>query len=72
MNKESNRAQCVKCLDVIESKFTHDFVSCKCGAIFVDGGKSYYRAGGNFENFRWIGDDDSLILKEGLKDENKN
>lgn len=40
-----NRAKCAKCEDVIESTFRHDFVSCKCGAIFVDGGMDYFRAG---------------------------
>ena len=40
-----NRCQCVKCMDIIESKHRHDFVSCKCGAIFTDGGKDYVRRG---------------------------
>ena len=31
---------------VIESKFRHDFVWCKCKAIFVDGGTAYLRRGG--------------------------
>jgi hypothetical protein len=46
----TNKARCKKCQDVVESKFTHDFVSCKCGAMFVDGGKSYLRRGGYPEN----------------------
>ena len=41
-----NKAQCAKCDDIIESKHRHDFVRCKCGAIFVDGGKEYMRRGG--------------------------
>jgi hypothetical protein len=40
-----NKCQCRQCGDVIESKHRHDFVSCKCGAIFTDGGKSYIRRG---------------------------
>jgi len=40
-----NKARCRKCGDIIESKYRHDFVSCKCGAIFVDGGHSYLRRG---------------------------
>lgn len=40
-----NKAQCRKCGDIIESKYRHDFVKCKCGAIFVDGGKDYARRG---------------------------
>ncbi len=40
-----NKARCRKCSDVIESKHRHDFVSCKCGAIFIDGGREYLRRG---------------------------
>lgn len=48
----TNKAQCKICNDIIESKYRHNFVSCKCGEIFVDGGKDYLRRGaGNFENF---------------------
>ena len=46
-----NAAQCAKCGDTIESTYQHDFVSCSCGAIFVDGGHDYLRAGGSPENF---------------------
>lgn len=38
-----NWAKCRGCGDVVESKFRHDFVECKCGAIAVDGGNSYCR-----------------------------
>ena len=41
-----NRAQCADCKDIIESTYRHDFVGCKCGAIFVDGGLDYIRRGG--------------------------
>lgn len=40
-----NRAQCLVCMEVIESRFRHEFVECSCGAIFVDGGKAYLRRG---------------------------
>ncbi len=40
-----NKAQCKICGDIIESKYTHDFKRCKCGAIFVDGGLEYIRRG---------------------------
>lgn len=42
-----NAARCRKCDTIIESKTVHDFVSCECGAIFVDGGLDYLRAGGD-------------------------
>lgn len=53
-----NRARCRRCGDVVESTSRHDFAACECGAIFVDGGRDYYRAGGNPEDFEWLGDDD--------------
>jgi ribosomal protein S27AE len=40
-----NIARCSKCGDVIESKHVHDYVSCKCGAIAVDGGREYLKRG---------------------------
>ncbi len=40
-----NSARCKLCGDEIESKHVHDFVSCKCGEIFVDGGKAYTKRG---------------------------
>ena len=45
-----NSAKCAKCGDEIESKHRHDWVACKCRAIFIDGGTDYIRAGGNLED----------------------
>lgn len=36
-----NSAICLRCGEEIVSKNRHDFVTCKCGAVSVDGG-SYY------------------------------
>ena len=41
----TNKAQCRLCGDIVESKHGHDFRRCKCGEIFVDGGKEYLRRG---------------------------
>ena len=40
-----NRCICRDCGDLIESKHRHDFVRCKCGRIFTDGGTAYTRRG---------------------------
>lgn len=40
-----NAIRCKLCGDVIESKYRHDFVTCSCGACFVDGGLCYRRCG---------------------------
>ena len=58
----SNKCQCRKCGDIIESKHRHDFVSCKCGAIFTDGGTSYIRRGA--QSF-----DDIIDLSETYEEE---
>ena len=38
-----NAIKCNYCGDVIVSKHTHDFVTCKCGKVSVDGGNEYLR-----------------------------
>lgn len=40
-----NAVLCNICGEVIESKYRHDFVTCKCGACSVDGGHDYLRRG---------------------------
>jgi len=44
-----NACRCLHCGDEIESKHVHDFVQCKCGKIFTDGGKEYIRRGGDLD-----------------------
>ncbi len=39
--------ECPKCADVIWSRSTHDFKYCKCGAVYVDGGRDYLKRGGD-------------------------
>ena len=48
-----NSAKCLKCGDEIESTYRHDFKSCKCGAISVDGGKDYLRRVWEPSNGEW-------------------
>lgn len=45
MKIKTNKIQCRHCGDVIESEYAHDFKSCSCGAVFVDGGRDYLRRG---------------------------
>lgn len=37
----SNAAKCLSCLEVVRSKNRHDFTSCSCGTLTVDGGSWY-------------------------------
>jgi Zn finger protein HypA/HybF involved in hydrogenase expression len=38
-----NAVRCLTCGDTIESKHRHDFVTCSCGRISVDGGHDYLK-----------------------------
>jgi hypothetical protein len=38
-----NMARCLLCSEIVESKTRHDFVSCHCGNLSVDGGKDYLK-----------------------------
>lgn len=42
-----NAVICKRCDDYIVSKHRHDYVTCKCGAISVDGGQEYLRRVGD-------------------------
>jgi hypothetical protein len=44
-----NAVICLSCGDTIVSKHRHDFVTCTCGAISVDGGQAYLRRVGGLE-----------------------
>lgn len=39
----SNKIKCKFCGDVIESTFTHDYKTCSCERVAVDGGHEYLR-----------------------------
>lgn len=49
---EINAAYCFECKDVIESKHRHDFRSCSCGNVMVDGGREYLRRCYKSSNWR--------------------
>ena len=40
-----NSIQCKHCGDILVSQHVHDFVKCKCGCCFADGGHDYLRRG---------------------------
>lgn len=39
----SNKIKCKHCGDIIESKSVHNFVTCSCGKVSVDGGHDYLK-----------------------------
>jgi hypothetical protein len=72
-----NAVICNKCDDYIFSKHRHDFVQCKCGNIFVDGGQEYLRRVGNgitdrsYTDLSWSIEDDiyndcAAVVEEAL------
>lgn len=58
-----NRAKCKLCQSIIESYHRHDYVTCKCGEISVDGGLEYFKCSANdFSNFIRIDDEGNEII----------
>lgn len=56
-----NAVSCLLCGDFIVSKHRHDFVTCTCGAISVDGGQEYLRRVGDLsagQDLSWSLPDD--------------
>lgn len=58
-----NRAKCKLCQSVIESFHRHDFVTCKCGEISVDGGDQYMKCSArDWRNFLRVDDQGNEIV----------
>lgn len=54
---KSNKAKCLICNEVIESKHVHDYQTCKCGNLSVDGGLHYLkRAAKDFSKYEDLSD----------------
>ena len=47
-----NAAKCMYCYEIVESKWRHDFNTCRCGNLSVDGGLDYIRRA--FFDREWI------------------
>ena len=59
-----NKIRCKTCGDIIESRTRHEFVRCKCGRCFVDGGTDYSRKGYFSENLEDSFEDLSVYIDE--------
>lgn len=67
-----NRAKCKLCLSVIESFHQHDYVSCKCGEISIDGGQHILRAAArDYSNFLRVDDEGNEIIVKVVDDDKK-
>ena len=65
-----NRVYCKKCKDTPTSHHGHDFVSCKCGAISVDGGPNYLRRIGDLNCYIELSEYDyrERTITQGMED----
>jgi hypothetical protein len=59
-----NAVTCLGCGDFIVSKHRHDFVTCTCGSISVDGGQAYLRRVGSLTPGTYV--DESWELPDDL------
>ena len=66
------KIKCLICGDIIESKSTHDLVSCKCESCHIDGGNDYLHFGGNDFSKILIIFDDGTVKKKDTKRNMKN
>lgn len=48
-----NQVRCLKCRWLIRSKNRHDMVTCKCGAVSIDGGSWYTKVTGEPEDVEY-------------------
>ena len=58
----SNTIKCLKCGDIIYSAHVHDYKTCKCGAVSVDGGMKYLKRSGDVSLIQEM----SIIMDDNL------
>lgn len=67
-----NRAKCKICKEIIESFHRHDYVTCKCGEISVNGGTDYCKASArDYANFLRVADDGTEIIPKVIEKSEK-
>ena len=64
-----NRAKCKLCKDIIESFNEGDFVPCKCGEIYVNGGLKLLCGASNWNNFLRVDDQGNEIIVSVKEDQ---
>lgn len=66
------KIKCLICNDIIESKYRHDLVNCRCENCYIDGGQDYLHFGGkDFNKILIIFDDGTEIIANDEKNYNK-
>ena len=54
------KIKCKHCGDIIESKYSGQFVQCSCGKIYIDETEYYCRVGGNEEDWEIVKEDSNV------------
>ncbi len=65
-----NSIKCKHCKQIINSRHVHDYKSCKCGKVAVDGGLDYLKRSGEHSDFieaSIVIDDRGEIINHALK-----
>lgn len=57
-----NQVRCKKCNETISSSHRHDFITCRCSAVSVDGGYDYLKRCGDIENW----EEQSIFIDDNL------
>ncbi len=66
------KIKCLICEDIIESKYIHNLVNCKCNNCYIDGGQDYLHFGGNdFDKILIIFDDGIEIVASDEENYNR-
>lgn len=66
------KIKCLICEDIIESKYIHNLVNCKCNNCYIDGGQYYLHFGGNdFDKILIIFDDGIEIVASDEENYNR-
>ena len=65
-----NRAKCKLCLSVIQSFHSTDYVTCKCGEIYVDGGDALKCGAVSWNNFLRVDENGNEIIVKVQQDDN--
>lgn len=51
------KIRCLKCNDLVESKYVHNLKRCKCEACFIYGGDKYTRIGVDLKYINLVHED---------------
>lgn len=63
-----NRAKCRLCEDIIESRYHHDYMTCKCKEISIGGGDNYWKCWTKNINFIRIDDQGNELFEYASKE----